>query len=482
MQSARCFSLLLSLSQAARILTAVVALGCAGCVGLRPLPKGISFEGTAHPAPSVRFLKDVTYTDPAGVRHSDQEIFDEVFRLIHGAQHVILVDMFLFNDYQGALREEHRALSQELTDALIARKRESPELEILVITDPINTVYGGLPSPHFRTLREAGIPVIMTRLTPLRDSNPVYSIPWRLLIRPFGNRPASTLPNPFGRGRVSLRSWLALVNFKANHRKILIADRDGELVGLVTSANPHDGSSAHSNVALSFNGPAVGELLETEEAVLAMGSEPALRTEITNPNVPAEVTVQVVTEKKIRKAAVEAIGRAEGGDRVDLVMFYLSNRPVVRALKAARARGVELRVVLDPNKDAFGRQKRGIPNRQVARELHRRGIPVRWYDTHGEQCHTKLLLVRYADAAATMILGSSNFTRRNLNDCNLETNVAARGPSDAPVFRDALAYVDLVWSNTPERHCTVPYSAYEDNALQKRVLYWIMETTGMSTF
>jgi phosphatidylserine/phosphatidylglycerophosphate/cardiolipin synthase-like enzyme len=37
-------------------------------------------------------------------------------------------------------------------------------------------------------------------------------------------------------------------------------------------------------------------------------------------------------------------------------MFYLSERQI-EALKQAKKRGVDVRMILDPNKDAFGRQK-----------------------------------------------------------------------------------------------------------------------------
>jgi|GEM_PF-1993632 len=52
-----------------------------------------------------------------------------------------------------------------------------------------------------------------------------------------------------------------------------------------------------------------------------------------------------------------------------------------------------LRLLLDPNKHTFGREKNGIPNRPVGYELNGVGIPVRWCSTLGEQCHTKMLLI-----------------------------------------------------------------------------------------
>jgi phosphatidylserine/phosphatidylglycerophosphate/cardiolipin synthase-like enzyme len=255
---------------------------------------------------------------------------------------------------------------------------------------------------------------------------------------------------------------MRLLNFKANHRKVLIADHGGSHVGLVASANPHDGSSAHGNVAVKFIGPAVQDLLTTELAVLAF-SNPEEKPKITL-NAPVQdspVTLQVVTEKKIRDAVIDSIERAGEGDRIDLAMFYLSSRKVIRALRDAHERGVGIRILLDPNKDAFGRQKNGIPNRSVARELHRAGIPVRWCDTHGEQCHAKMMHTHHDDG--------------------LETDVAIRGGAEAGIFQEAGRYFEAVWGNNP-RHFSVGYPAYEDNSLLRRFLYRFMEATGMSSF
>ena len=55
---------------------------------------------------------------------------------------------------------------------LIARKQAQPAISILLITDPINEVYGGARSPLLDELRRAGIDVVVTDLEKLRDSNP----------------------------------------------------------------------------------------------------------------------------------------------------------------------------------------------------------------------------------------------------------------------------------------------------------------------
>jgi len=111
-------------------------------------------------AKNVTFLADLSWIEPTGVRQLDQEIFDAVLQMIVEAKSLIVLDMFLFNDWQGPASETHRALSTELTTALIQKKSTMPELRVTVISDPVNAVYGGLPSPHFQSMREAGIDVV----------------------------------------------------------------------------------------------------------------------------------------------------------------------------------------------------------------------------------------------------------------------------------------------------------------------------------
>lgn len=459
----------------------------------KPLPAGLNLAGAEHPVAQVSFLTDVTYgrESEEDSRSIEQEIFDAVLDMIANARQFILVDMFLFNDFQGAVSEDHRALSAELTQALIDQKQRYPESNIHVISDPLNTVYGGQTSEHFQRLEAANIDVTLTRLARLRDSNPAYSGLWRLVFRPFGNSEANTAPNPFGEGRVSIRSYLALLNFKANHRKLIISDQDdgSELIALVTSANPHDGSSAHGNVALRFNGPAVFDLLESEKAVLAFSGGPAVSFNLPTPTptltpapTPTNMTLQVVTERAVEQALVDIIDAAQPSEQLDLAVFYLSDRHIISALKRATKRGVIVRVLLDPNKDAFGREKNGVPNRPVGHELVQAGVTVRWCATQGEQCHAKWLMHRSATGQATMLLGSTNFTRRNLHNLNLETSVILRGPVTEQVLHEGIEWFDNQWLNRDGRVFSADYEVFADSSLKHRLLYRFMEATGLSTF
>ncbi len=450
----------------------------------KPLPDGLSFEGQVWPVDEMAFYKDLTWVDAEGRRHSQQEIFDKILKMIHGARDLVVLDMFLFNDFIGKELAPYRSLAQEVTDALVAQKTKYPEMLIVVITDPINTVYNGLTNSYFERMEAENIRVVFTKLERLRDSNPIYSSFWRIFVKSFGNSPGSLLPNPFGKGRVSLRSYLAMLNFKANHRKVIICDDADGYSALITSANPHDGSSAHGNVAIYFKGPAVLDLLQSEKAVLGFSGGPTLppNPSVKLKNTNTETTAQILSERKIKDFLITSLNKAGAGDKLAMLAFYFSDRDIVCALKKAYSRGAAVRVLLDPNKDAFGREKNGIPNRQVAGELVKLGISVRWSNTHGEQSHAKMLMVEYRQGQSMVILGSANFTRRNLNNLNLETDIVIRGPTTIPLFMDVRKYIDLQWNNTDVKKFSVDYIDYADKSFFRRILYHWMEITGMSTF
>ncbi|MDT8450606.1 MAG: phospholipase, partial [Wenzhouxiangellaceae bacterium] len=296
-----------------------------------------------RPAPMARFIADYTYVDATGERRVDQRIFERVFSHIARAERLVVLDMFLFNHFAGDPDgDDMRPLSRELTQLLVERKRTVPDLRAIVITDPINTFYGSFELPQLQRLRRAGVDVVVTDLGPLRDSNPAWSGLWRLCCEWLGNDPGSGwLPNPIGDQDVTLRGLLALANFKANHRKTLVADTPTGWVGLVTSGNPHDASSAHSNIAVEFRGAAALDLLETERAVAAFSAPGLEWPDVSRAGTANDsaVRLQIVTEATIRDAVLDALARSGAGDRVDLAMFYLSHRAVIEGLVEAHRRG-----------------------------------------------------------------------------------------------------------------------------------------------
>jgi phosphatidylserine/phosphatidylglycerophosphate/cardiolipin synthase-like enzyme len=472
----------------------------------KPLPPGTHTQADWHvSSPSdVSFVADITTADAYGRSVMSQAIFDQVLTIVRGAERFLVIDYFLFNAHRGKAGgpAPTRALSSELRDALIEQKKQKPDLRILFITDPINDVYGGDPSEDLRQLRAAGIDVVVTDLDALRDSNFLYSSFWRLAISWWSGDGSGEgwLPNPLDEQSqdVTFSAWARLVNFKANHRKVIIGDDGGPgLVGMVSSANPHDGSSSHSNVAVRIAGPALAPLLASEIAVARFSGwkgviavEPSRLTPPPNDSTKLAageiVRTQVLTEGAIRDSVVEHIEAAVRGESIAIAMFYISDRKVIDALVDAAARGVNVRLILDPNKDAFGYEKNGIPNRPVASELvaaSNGAIHVRWYRTHGEQFHTKLVMVYGADRV-WMSLGSANLTRRNIGDYNLEANVGIETARASALGTQVLEYFETLWANraVSGTEYTADFGVYADPTQANYWLYRIMESTGLSTF
>lgn len=438
---------------------------------VKPLPEGLSLTGDIHyfEEEDVTLLIDRTY------RYGEEEvldhnIFDAKIDLILQAERYVLADLFLFNNYGAA--ENHRPLTREVTQALI-----NTPAQAYLITDPINTVYEGLRSPHLEEMREQGVDVTITNHKPLRDSNLPYSAIHRTFFSWMNNNPDhGWLPNIFGDGRVTFRSYAHMLTFRANHRKVLIADTDDDMTTIISTANPHDASSRHTNMAVVLKGSIAYDAWRSEAAIANVPPPPVIRQ-----RPKTNITGQLVTEQAIKHAILQELQQTSVGDQVQVGAFYLSEKDIINALINAHERGVRVEVILDPNKDSFGFEKDGVPNTQAARKLVRSGVSVRWYDTRGEQFHTKMIAIHKADGTSVLIIGSANFTRRNLDNYNLETNVVLKAPSNAEFMLDQQRYFSDAWNNNDGEY-TVEYDVYADERVIKRLQYFIQERFGLGSF
>jgi hypothetical protein len=454
---------------------------------------------------SLRLLTDIAAVTQRGEPASRQSIHAATLALVRSAEHFLVLDYFLFNNQggpAGPLRYEGslRPVADELVTAVSDLKKLRPQLPVLILVDPINDYYRGTAPPQLVALQSQGVDVVAVDLAPLRDSNPVYGATWRLWAGWWAGaagegswRNALDAAGP----KVPLGALLRIPLFKANHRKVAItATTDGALRGIVSSGNPHDASSAHSNVALQLDGEALRPLLASELAIaqfsgwsgdakaFVVSAPPGTAASIA-PLPLTSTRAAIATGGAIREQLLQKLATTGRGDAIDLAMFYLSERKVINALLAAARRGATIRVLLDPNKDAFGFEKSGIPNRQVASELIAASdgrIHLRWFRTHGEQFHVKLITVRSADKFWLM-LGSANFTRRNIGDYNLEANVMVETPIDSALAKDTATWFEMLWTNRPGG---TDYSAnadvYAEPGTGRYWLYRFMEASGFSTF
>jgi phosphatidylserine/phosphatidylglycerophosphate/cardiolipin synthase-like enzyme len=191
----------------------------------------------------------------------------------------------------------------------------------------------------------------------------------------------------------------------------------------------------------------------------------------------------MLTEGKIKEALVKEISSAKSGDSIKMAMFYLAHQDVIEELLKASQRGVDVKIILDANKDAFGIEKNGVPNRPVAYKLikdSKEKIQIRWYSTHGEQFHSKLTIFEKGDKTV-LFGGSANLTRRNIDDYNLETDLKVILPASHSESKKVKAFFDRIWNNKGGEY-TLDFSAYQEKSLAKQVLYQVQERTGLSSF
>ncbi|MCF7849286.1 MAG: hypothetical protein K9M45_10570 [Kiritimatiellales bacterium] len=471
------------------------------------------------PEKDIRLLIDKTsYDQRTEHRIINQQIFDGVLHQIQQAESFIVLDFFLWNAWTGDMESDAicRKISSELAKALVAKKEQQPSIRIICLTDPINRIYEKDDPEFYQDLIGAGISIVFTDLSKLPDSNKIYSWPMKPLgfvFKFFKWADGRYLANPFDKEpeKVSIAQASRLFHFKANHRKVIISDSDGIACVTVSSFNPADGSSAHSNVGLQLRGSIALDALDSElkciqwsakkkRGLLAPDKEyfeeawsfvwqklVDFQRAITA-DILSDPEAQWLTEGCIRDKIVELFNHAGEGDHARISMFYLSDYEVIKSISNAGGRGVKIDLILDPNRDAFGREKKGIPNRPVAALLlaksERDNIRIRWADTHGEQFHLKAASITNPEKAKyEFICGSANWTRRNIGNYNMEANIYIRNA--IKVVSAYNAFFENAWNNSDGLSHTLEYERYSMSGAAlwwKKTLYYVQETTGFCTF
>jgi hypothetical protein len=353
-------------------------------------------------------------------------------------------------------------VSPELAGHLLARKRQRPNLRIVVATDPGSEAFGGSAPSTLASLEEAGVIVARVRLDRLRDSNPLYSGVWRLAFGwwsdPFDESP----------GDLTMAAWSRMRNFKADQRQLVVAD-DGA-GGWIASMEPSRGAPAGA-AGLVLHGSLARAMIAGELQIVAWSTE-----DDRLPSSPrmegrgvGSIDARFLTEGAIEGALLEALSAAANGDQICMAVQNLSDRRLIAAMSRAATRGAHLQVLLARNP---------MPNQAVAGELLGEAggrIEVRWYPAGYAVPHSGLLLVRHGPDV-WMNFGSADFTRRNLGDLNLEAAIELRMPVRSAPARAAALYFAEQWSGT---------SADAQFAQASMTDYWryrFAEATGLSSF
>ena len=275
---------------------------------------------------------------------------------------------------------------------------------------------------------------------------------------------------------INLRMVMEAALLKANHRKMLVTDIMGsdDFEALVSSANPHNASDDSTNHALSVKGNLAkyiymsirediahsiiidsNELLRVRQKNILISEESQKKYAIKgklgineikkyiSKQLPAvtyqedqnrgAIKVKYASESQIKKEILKMLKSASANDKVRIQMFYLSEPEIIEGIIAVandkqRSKNNPVLLLLDPNKDAFNSIKDGTPNRQVAYHLLKNieagKIIVRWYSTHGEQNHAKIMsITNETSKKYELTTGSCNWTGKNMNSINMESNL-----------------------------------------------------------
>lgn len=429
----------------------------------------------------LRFIYDLTFKKD-GRRFYDLKIIEEELKLIKSAEQFIIADMFLFNNMYDMNKMIYPGVANEITRALIETKKQKPQIDIIFITDPWNNGYGSFKEIHMEQLRQNGIITVVTDLNKMSDSNPLYSIFYRTFMQWFEDKGPNIIPNIIDPTApdIKLTGALKLLNLKANHRKTLSTDKGA----IITSANPHDPSFYNSNIAVFIESPIINDIIKSEQRVANFSGvvTPKMKYVYKETINDDSDRIRLITENAIKKALLNNISRAGKNDNINIGIFYISDYGILKALAEASDRGANIKIVADPNKDAFGMKKNGRPNREALTSLkhHRPNINIRWYNTTGEQFHTKMAFFEYKEENR-VILGSANFTRRNLDGFNLETDVEIVTSKSSKLSNDITTYFKKIWNNVGGDF-TSDYHKYRKQGVFPYMIYRTQEETGLCSW
>jgi phosphatidylserine/phosphatidylglycerophosphate/cardiolipin synthase-like enzyme len=199
-----------------------------------------------------------------------------------------------------------------------------------------------------------------------------------------------------------------------DHVKLLIAD---SRVAVVGGINWGAGSAANHDFDVEVLGPSVANL----DRVFARDLVTCGRPVVVAPSLP-DPAILVAATLPGAEILPMVLGVVGGATRtLDVAMYTLTDAAVVGAMEAALARGVAVRVLLDPSER---------PSDPSAASLRAHGVAVRLYRSSGEKLHAKAAI---ADGAS-VVLGSANWTVSGFEH-NHELDVAI--PRD-PVVAAAL--------------------------------------------
>jgi len=476
------------------------------CSTIKTPPLGINYESPIRETENAEFHYDLTYLDKDGNIQYDRNLWDATYKVIDNAKDYLIVEMFLFNDLYNKDKEHFPEFAKEYTERLVKKQKENPNLKVYILADENNNFYGAFEHPFITSMKNAGINVIIVDIFKLKDTFPWYSPFWRTFIKPMENpQNKGWITNFYGDmwPKLTIRNLLRALNVKADHKKVFLNEKEV----VVSSANIHDPSYFHENIAIYTDGPIVKDVLhnlqlvakfsdseinvdgsdrrmenimnsssndktETDEKTLNSENQKEnnvkqINNEENEQNVKEKTSInseknsitdteghtykiQYLTEDAIGKHLDEDIDSLKAGDELLMGMYFLADKGVIDRLIKAANRGVKIRIIFDRSRDAFGMSTNGLPNKPVSKKLKKKTkgkIEIKWYFTNNEQYHTKITLMKKTDGNVIINAGSANLIKKNIRGYIMDANFRILTTQDSKISKDIYEYFDRLWEN-----------------------------------
>ena len=510
------------------------------CSTIKTPPLGINYESPIRETENAEFHYDLTYLDKDGNIQYDRNLWDATYKVIDNAKDYLIVEMFLFNDLYNKDKEHFPEFAKEYTERLVKKQKENPNLKVYILADENNNFYGAFEHPFITSMKNAGINVIIVDIFKLKDTFPWYSPFWRTFIKPMGNpQNKGWITNFYGDmwPKLTIRNLLRALNVKADHKKVFLNEKEV----VVSSANIHDPSYFHENIAIYTDGPIVKDVLhnlqlvakfsdseinvdgsdrrmenimnsgsndktETDEKTLNSENQKEnnvkqINNEENEQNVKEKTSInseknsitdteghtykiQYLTEGAIGKHLDEDIDSLKAGDELLMGMYFLADKGVIDRLIKASNRGVKIRIIFDRSRDAFGMSTNGLPNKPVSKKLKKKTkgkIEIKWYFTNNEQYHTKITLMKKTDGNVIINAGSANLIKKNIRGYIMDANFRILTTQNSKISKDIYEYFDRLWENK-DGLFTLNFDDEPTTGGFSNFMYKILDATQLGSF
>ena len=405
------------------------------CSTIKNPPLGINYESPIRETENAEFYYDLTYLDKDGNIQYDRNLWDATLKVVDNAKDYLIIEMFLFNDLYNKDKEHFPEFAKKYTERLVKKQEENPNLKVYILADENNNFYGAFEHPFIASMKNAGINVIIVDIFKLKDTFPWYSPIWRTFIKPMGNpQNKGWITNFYGDmwPKLTIRNLLRALNVKADHKKVFLNEKEV----VVSSANIHDPSYFHDNIAIYTDGPIVKDVLHDLQLV-AKFSDSEINVDGSNKETKSKIEMDLPDKTKIRKDTMNignledkkndmihleenindsqknekgkkeslslnsgkneitdtegktykiqylsegAIGKyldadidsLKSGDELLMGMYFLADKGIIDRLIKAANRGVKIRMIFDRSRDAFGMSTNGLPNKPVSKKLKKK--------------------------------------------------------------------------------------------------------------